>query len=133
MAQEAEAEVGEDHNLLMALIYGVLHETDITTGAAFAVRLAVCAQLAGGDQDLYSKYVKRAVVNESRLVEMFPEAEVKAIVRGYLRAIRRARARPELVTWLTTQFAEPQDEDAVKEFLVQAERELCRNFLGREA
>src|SRR5437773_8896087 len=100
----------EDKDLLVGLIYGVLHEQDPLGGAEFAAKIAVCARLTNGDQDMYSKAVKKAIVNEANLTELFPQSETEDVIRSFLRAIRRARGDKEVLTWLGQQFESPQND-----------------------
>lgn len=121
----------EDKDLLVGLIYGVLHEKEPLGGVEFAAKIAVCARLTNGDQDSYTKAVKKALVNEVNLTELFPRSETEAVIRSFLRAIRRARNDQEVLTWLGQQFEEPQPEQTVKDYLVGVERALASNFGGR--
>ena len=121
----------EDKDLLVGLIYGVLHEKEPLGGAEFAAKIAVCARLTNGDQDSYSKAVKKALVNEVSLTELFPRSETEAVIRSFLRAIRRARNDQEVLVWLGQQFEEPQPDQVVKDYLVGVERALASNFNGR--
>jgi len=121
----------EDKDLLVGLIYGVLHEKEPLGGAEFAAKIAVCARLTNGDQDRYSKAVKKALVNEVNLTELFPGSETEAVIRSFLRAIRRARNDQEVLVWLGQQFEEPQPDQVVKDYLVGVERALASNFSGR--
>jgi hypothetical protein len=118
----------EDKDLLVGLIYGVLHEHDPVGGAEFAAKIAVCARLTNGDQDLYSKAVKKALINEANLTELFPSSETENVIRSFLRAIRRARNDQEVLKWLGEQFEEPQTDQVMKDYLVGVERALSNNF-----
>ncbi|HYG73602.1 MAG TPA: hypothetical protein VEK08_01115 [Planctomycetota bacterium] len=121
----------EDRDLLVGLIYGVLHEQEPVSGAEFAAKIAVCARLTNGDQDLYTKAVKKALVNESNLTELFPRTETEQAIRSFMRAIRKARNDSETLIWLGQQFEQPQTEQVVKEYLVSVERALAKNFISR--
>jgi len=121
----------EDRDLLVGLIYGVLHEQEPLGGAEFAAKIAVCARLTNGDQDLYSKAVKKALVNEANLTELFPSSETENVIRSFLRAIRRARNDQEVLKWLGEQFEIPQTDQVMKEYLVGVERALSSNFRTR--
>jgi len=121
----------EDKDLLVGLIYGVLHEQDPLGGAEFAAKIAVCARLTNGDQELYSKAVKKALVNETNLVELFPQAETETVIRSFMRAIRRARSDEPTLVWLGEQFEEKQPVQVIKDYLVGVERALAKNFMAR--
>ncbi|HEY3318900.1 MAG TPA: hypothetical protein VGP72_00280 [Planctomycetota bacterium] len=127
----AESEPDEEKDLLVSLVYGVLHEKDPVSGATFAARLAVCARLTHGDQDAYTKAVKKAVINEESLTELFPGSETEAVLRSFLRVIRRARNNPEMITYLQEQFEEKHSEQVIKDYLVAVERSLANSFLGK--
>lgn len=118
--------------LLMGLIYGVLQENDPLTGVDFAVKIAVCARLTGGDKELYARAVRKALVSEKELTEIFPQSETESAAREFLRAARFARSKPTVLAWLTKQFEIPQSETRVKDYLVAAERVLSRVFMSGE-
>lgn len=122
-------EESEEKDLLTGLIYGVLHEQDPVSGADFAARIAVCARLAHGDQEVYGRAVKKAVVSEGNLTELFGRQETEDVIREFLRAIRRARNNAETLRWMAEQFAEPQSNVVMKDYLVAVERSLANNFI----
>lgn len=121
----------EDQEILLALIFGVLHEEDIVGGAEFAAKLAVCARMTNGNEEEYGKAVKRVLISEDNLLDLFPERETELVVQGFLRAIRRARSNADALAWLGQQFGEPKDVDTIKTYLVAVERALANTMIGR--
>jgi|GEM_PF-5784690 len=120
-----------EQDLLLGLIYGVLHEPEPVGGAEFAVRIAVCARLTNGDPDLYAKAVKKAVVSETNLMDIFDRNETERVIRSFMRAARRARNDESSLTWLAGQFSEPQTVPVMKEYLCAVERALANSFIKR--
>jgi hypothetical protein len=115
---------------LLGLVCGVLNESDPLTGVDFAVKIAICAKLTGGDQAAYAKAVRKALVGELELTEIFPKNETEHAVRSFLRAVRHARANPAVISWLAKQFEVPQSETRVRDYLIAAERVLSRVFMS---
>lgn len=121
---------GDEKDLLTALIFGALHEQNPVTGVDFAVKLAICARMTHGNQEEYAKAVKRAFVVEERMTDLFPRQEAEEVIRSFMRAVRRARNDPVVISELTAQFVEPQTDEIVLEYLLAAERSLASNFIG---
>ena len=121
----------EETDHLLALIFGVLHEDDIVGGAPYAAKLAICARMTNGNQEAYGRAVKRAIVMQELLLNLFDQSETQGVVQQFLRAIRKARRDPETMQWLREQFPQPQESDTVKTYLVTVERELANAFIGR--
>ena len=117
-----------DQQLLTALIFGAVVENNPAEAAEFAVRLAICAQMTGGDQQRYGRAVRKAVVEHVKLTEIFPRAETEAALREFWRAVRNARNNPKTIDWLATKFQSTQQSEAVLEFLWAAERALTAAF-----
>ena len=118
----------EDKDLLLGLIYGVMHETDPVNGAEFAVKLAVCARITNGDADEYAKAVKKALITEGNLPDLFPQYETVKVIRGYLRAIRHCRDSADTIQWLGEQFENQQTPDTVRDYLLVVERVLANDL-----
>ena len=66
MAQEPVNQDVEDQDLLLALIFGVLHEEDIVGGAEFAAKLAICARMTNG-KDRKSTRLNSSHIQKSRM------------------------------------------------------------------
>lgn len=118
----------EDQQLLQALIFGSLIESNPGDSAEFSVKLAVCAHMTGGDQERYGKAVKKAVVEQVKLTEIFQRAETEAALRAFWRAVRRARNTPRTIDWLAGKFHTQQTSESVLEFLWNAERAVTASF-----
>lgn len=129
-AAESADQLTEEQSLLMGLVYGVMHDKDPVGGADFAARVAVCARLSGGDSDVYSKALRKAVTSDAKLTDLFPGGDIHSAIRAYLRAIRHARNNLQTLAWLAAQFEEPQTELSVKRYLVAVERALANNLIG---
>ncbi|MGD0091855.1 MAG: hypothetical protein ABSE73_18225 [Planctomycetota bacterium] len=122
-----------DQTLLQGLIYGTLHDEDPLTGVDFAVKVAVCAKLSGGDQASYGKAIRKVLGGDRELFEVFPRSEIEQTARDFLRASRKARTDPLALDWLRLQFESSQTPQYVKHYLIEAERSLCRVFMAGPA
>jgi hypothetical protein len=131
MAQEPVNQEAEDQDLLLALIFGVLHEEEIVGGAEFAAKLAICARMTNGNEEEYGKAVKRVLIAEENVLDLFPERETELVVQRFLRAIRKSRNNAPMLTWLGEQFPEKKEIDVVKNYLVAVERALANTMIGR--
>jgi hypothetical protein len=130
-AAEEVVEANPERDLLMGVIFGALHEQDILSGAEFAAKIAVCAKMTNGDQEEYSRAVKRALVGNENLLDIFQGIETERCVQQFMRVIRNNRNDTETLEWLAGQFMEPQDPDVVKQYLIAVERALANTMIGR--
>jgi len=129
--QEAAQEADPERDLLLGLIFGAIHEQDILGAAEFATKIAVCAKMTAGNQEEYSRAVKRTIVANENVLDVFPGIETERTVQQFMRAIRRSRHRDDTLVWLAGQFMEPQQPDTVRDYLVSVERALANTLIGR--
>jgi hypothetical protein len=129
--QGVAQETNEERDLLMGLIFGAIHEQEIVGAAEFASKIAVCAKMTAGNQEEYSRAVKRCIVSNENVLDVFPGVETERTVQQFMRAIRRSRNNDEIIQWLAEQFMEPQQPDTVKQYLVAVERALANTLIGR--
>lgn len=124
-------DANEERDLLLGLIFGAMHEQEIVGAAEFASKIAVCAKMTAGNQDEYSRAVKRCIVSNENVLDVFPGPDTERTVQQFMRAIRRSRSNEETLTWLAEQFMEPQQPETVKQYLVAVERALANTLIGR--
>lgn len=128
---ESNAHAQDERELLLGLIFGAIQDREITPAADFAARIAICARMAAGNQVEYGRYVKRLLIRNEKILEVFSDSESHRAVLQFLRAIRNSRNDEKTLEWLATHFMEPQEAETVRTYLIAVERVLANALMER--
>lgn len=119
----------DEKELLLGLIFGAIQDREISNAAEFSAKLALCAKMAAGDGEEYKRFVKRVVIRQERILDVFPSPDCQRALLQFLRAIRSSRNDDATLEWLAGKFIEPQDPDGVKAYLINVERVLANALI----
>jgi len=120
---------GDERELLLGLIFGAIQDHEIANAAEFSAKLALCAKMSAGDSEEYGRFVKRVLIREERILDVFPSPDCQQTLLQFLRVIRRSRNDDATLEWLAGKFIEPQEPDGVRAYLINVERVLANALM----